>query len=107
MDDLAPPRQNQAARRLAADNQRVMRFVQSLPTHAEELFRAALEDNWAEVRRLGNFLATSSDVYGLDHVSEAARQLGDVCDSQHRREAKRRLLRLVGSFPDATSATNW
>jgi len=106
MDDSALSLLNQLTRRLAADNQRVMRFVQSLPAQLEELFRAALEDNWAEVRRLGNFLATSSDVYGLDHVGETARQLCDVCDSQHRHEAKRRLLRLVGSFPDAKSAAN-
>lgn len=99
MDDSPLPRLNQAACRLAADNERVTRFVRSLPDQVDELFTAALEENWAEVRRLGDFLSASSDAYGVREFGEAARQLCDVCDGNHRFEAKRRLLRLIFSIP--------
>jgi HPt (histidine-containing phosphotransfer) domain-containing protein len=106
MDDSVLPSLNQATRRLAADNRRVMRFLNSLPDQIDELIRAATADDWAEVRRLGDFLAISSDVYGISHVGAAARQLCDACKGQYRHEAKRWLLRVIGSVAKAEPVKN-
>lgn len=97
LNDPTLPILNQANRKLASDNQRVMRFILSLPEHVDDLVAAAQLNDWNEVRRLGDFLAESSDTYGLRHLGETSRQLCDACETGNRIERKRRLVRVIGA----------
>lgn len=86
------------SRRLADHNGRVARFVEALPRRVDKLVEATQTRDWSEVRRLSEFLACSSDIFGCTEVAQAAHAVCKEVDEPDNEVAvKRSVIRLIGS----------
>ena len=86
------------SRRLADHNNRVARYVEALPRRVDKLVQATLARDWIEVRRLSEFLACSSDIFGCMEVAQAAQCVCKQVDEPDNEVAvKRSVIRLIGS----------
>ena len=96
------------ARRLADHTKRVARFIEGLPRRVDKLVDATRARDWSEVRRLSEFLACSSDIFGCTEVAQAAQRVCQEVDTADNDVAvKRSVIRLVGScgaLPDQLAA---
>lgn len=83
--------------RLTADNERVARFADTLPPRIESIVEAAMNDDWAEVSRLTDYLSRTCGVYGFKNIAQAAFQVTEsIRTEQGGKETRRRVVRLVG-----------
>jgi hypothetical protein len=83
--------------RLAANNTRVLGFLDQLEQRLDDLAAATSQDDWDEVLRLSQFVEQSSRGSGYPRITEQARR---VCE-QLRRPGERdhalqSLVRLIG-----------
>ena len=86
------------SRRLADHNGRVARFVEALPRRVDKLVEATQARDWSEVRRLSEFLACSSDIFGCTEVAQAAHSVCKEVDEPDNEVAvKRSVIRLISS----------
>lgn len=108
---LRLPNLGKISDQLASQNARISRYVDSLPRRVDSLVHAAIDSDWAEVRRLGDFLAATSEVYGCCEIRDAARRLCLEIDRPRNDLAvKRSLVRLIAKcgvarVPKAASAS--
>lgn len=86
--------------KLTADNERVARFADTLPPRIESIVEAAMDEDWAEVSRLTDYLSRTCNVYGFANIAEAASQVTQSiradASSPASKETRRRVVRLVG-----------
>jgi hypothetical protein len=83
--------------RLTADNERVTRFADTLPPRIESIVEAAMNDDWAEVSRLSDYLSRTCGVYGFKNIATAASHVTEsIRTDQGAKETRRRVVRLVG-----------
>ncbi len=84
--------------RLAKDNVRVTRFMESLVNHVDLIVDAAQAEDWQEVERQADYLAGGGATHGCAELSERAAELsatlkmpGDAA------QARRQVIRLIGA----------
>jgi HPt (histidine-containing phosphotransfer) domain-containing protein len=86
----------QASDRLARQSDRLQRYLESIPPRVDALVKAAMANDRETMRRIGSFLATSSVVFGLTNLSEAAQ---NFCQELNRSSdnlgIKRSLVKLI------------
>lgn len=91
--------------RLSADNERVARFADSLPPRIESVVDAAMEEDWAEVSRLTDYLSRTCGVYGFADLAKAASEVVEsIRADQGAKETRRRVVQLVGIAGRVASA---
>lgn len=86
----------QLSARLAADNLRVIEFVDGLIGRIDALVDAAGADDWQEVQRVSNYVARAGAAYGYPLISEAAERLSQAVTANDKHLMKRRLIKLIG-----------
>jgi hypothetical protein len=83
--------------RLAANNGRVIDFLKRAEAQLSQTVSSQTEDDWAEVLRLGHYVAQASQAAGY---SDVARQAALLCQHlehpESRDEALAALVRLIG-----------
>lgn len=80
-----------------ADRLRAERFVENLPQRLDQLVEAALDEDWNEVRRVGDYLAEAASRFGYDALTECAREIADAAIGDNNQLAvKRHILELIG-----------
>ncbi len=85
--------------KLAADNQRVSQYIDTLTARIDDLVAATLKKDWDEVRRLGEHIAQTSATYGCQPITESAERLCTSLDQpDNELEVRRNILKLVGSY---------
>ena len=96
------------SRRLADHNNRVTRYVEALPRRVDKLVEATRSRDWSEVRRLSEFLACSSDIFGCSEVAQAAHRVcQEVDEPDNEMAVKRSVIRLIsscGALPEQVAA---
>ena len=91
---------------LATQNARVQRYIDTLPKRIDSLVAAASSGDWREVRRLGEFLATTSVIYDCNEITHAARRMCAELDGPAEPIAvKRSLVRLIAKCGSARAAS--
>lgn len=113
MPDMLIPNLAELTARLTADNERVARFADTLPPRIESIVEAAMDEDWAEVSRLTDYLSRTCNVYGFANIAQAASQVTDAIRADHgakgansqpaSKETRRRIVRLVGLAGRANS----
>lgn len=82
---------------LAAHNDRVRRFVDGLPGRVDKLVAASQAGDWPEVKRLSEYLACSSDIFGCQDVAAAAQAVVDAAGRPNNELlVRQKLIRLIG-----------
>ncbi len=101
------PHLGRISQRLADHNSRVARYVEALPARVEEVVAATRMRDWSEVRRLSEFLACSSDIFGCAEIAQAAdRVCREVDRADDELTIKRSVIRLVslcGRLPESVA----
>lgn len=93
------PKLSELSDKLAGNNAKVSRYVDSLPVRLDTLVAAANEQDWSEVRRIGDQLVRTAETFGYPSASQAARQLCQELDKPHNVAGiKRSLLRVLGVY---------
>ena len=80
---------------LAKDTQRIEKFLDSLPFHVDNLLSSAQEQDWQEVRRQSEYLASAGEACSLKEVSTAAVAIQKAIDSDNRLMIRRGIISLV------------
>jgi hypothetical protein len=84
--------------RLAADNERVMRFIDRLPQRVDALVDALQRSDAGELRRLSENMATTSEDCGLDTIRyRAERVCQELLKPNNLRGIKRSVVHLIGA----------
>lgn len=84
--------------RIARDNARVTRFMESLVNHMDLIVDAASAEDWTEVARQADYLAGSGATHGCEELVDRAAQLSQtIKDSADATAAKRQVIRLIGA----------
>jgi hypothetical protein len=86
----------QLSARLAANNARVIEFLDSLTGRIDTLVEAASAGDWQEVERLSDYLSRAGAAYGYPLISQAAERLCDAITSDDETLMKRCLVKLIG-----------
>lgn len=98
MAHLNLPDLRKSTAQLSADNARIMKFTDGLPSRVDKLVAAALAKDWTEVRRLAEYLMRSSEAYGCPNVSSCAQQMCDELDKPDNNVGiQQGLVRLIGA----------
>lgn len=93
------PNLSKLSDKLAGNNAKVSRYVDSLPVRIDTLVAAANEQDWSEVRRISDQLVRSAETFGYPNVSQAAMQLCQELDKPHNVSGiKLSLLRVLGVY---------
>jgi hypothetical protein len=83
--------------KLAADNQRVNQWVDGLVERIDKIVDATMRSDWMEVKRLSQFIARSSAIYGYPLLAENADRLAGASEAQDDTEIKRGVIKLIGA----------
>lgn len=83
--------------KLAADNLRVIAFIDSLVGRVDNLVDSAKAGDWQEVQRVSDYVARSGATYGYPLISESAQKLSEAVSANDELLMKRRLLKLIGA----------
>lgn len=97
MSHDALPNISQLNAKLAADNQRVNLWVDGLVERIDKIVDATMRSDWMEVKRLSQFIARSSAIYGYPLLAENADRLANASEQQDETEIKRNVLKLIGA----------
>jgi hypothetical protein len=97
MHQVPRPALPRISQRLAANNARVLGFLDQLEQRLDDLATATSEDDWNEVLRLSEFVAESSRASGYHRITEQARRVCELLQKPGEREqALQSLVRLIG-----------
>ncbi|MEQ8788613.1 MAG: hypothetical protein RIC55_20050 [Pirellulaceae bacterium] len=96
MQDHERPSIAQLSARLAANNARVIDFLENLTSRVDTLVEAATADDWQEVERISDHVARSSAAYGYAMISESAQRLCEAVQADDMTMMRRRLVKLIG-----------
>ena len=66
------PNFSQLNAKLAVDNQRVNQWIDGLVEHIDNLVDATTRSDWMEVKRLSEYIARASAIYGFPLLAENA-----------------------------------
>ena len=91
------PDLSKSTAKLAADNARVGRFVDSLTERISELADAATRSDWTEIQRLSEYIARCSEIFSLPLVSQAAMNAAEAVNQGDELEIRRATIRLIGA----------
>lgn len=83
--------------KLAVDNQRVNQWIDGLVERIDNLVDAATRSDWMEVKRLSQFIARASAIYGFPLLAENADRLVTAADLENETEIKRGVIKLIGA----------
>lgn len=83
--------------KLAVDNQRVNQWVDGLVERLDKIVDATLRSDWMEVKRLSQFIARSSAIYGFPLLAENAERLAEASADENETEIRRNVIKLVGA----------
>lgn len=84
--------------RIARDNARVSRFMESLVNHIDLIVDAASADDWQEVARQAEYLASGGAVHGCRELSIRAAELAETLKNPYNAAtARRQIVRLIGA----------
>lgn len=83
--------------KLAVDNQRVNQWIDGLVERIDNLVDAATRSDWMEVKRLSQFIARASAIYGFPLLAENADRLVTATDLENETEIKRGVIKLIGA----------
>lgn len=91
--------------RIARDNARVSRFMESLANHIDLIVDAASADDWQEVARQAEYLAGGGAVHGCQELSIRAAELAETIKNPYNAAtARRQIVRLIGACGRAHQA---
>jgi dihydrodipicolinate synthase/N-acetylneuraminate lyase len=106
MAEMLIPNLADLTAKLTADNERVTRFADTLPPRIESIVEAAMDEDWAEVSRLTDYLSRTCNVYGFSNIAQAASEVTQSIRSDAgapgaptkpaSKETRRRVVKLVG-----------
>jgi HPt (histidine-containing phosphotransfer) domain-containing protein len=81
---------------LVAHNARIGRYLETLPKHVDKLVQAMEAGDLSEVKRLSDFLASSSVMFDCPEMTEIAQSVCDAVDKPNNEtEIKRSVMRLI------------
>lgn len=84
--------------RIARDNARISRFMESLVNHVDLIVDAASAEDWPEVARQADYLAGSGATHGCGELADRAAELSKTLKDPGGAEiAKRQVIRLIGA----------
>jgi HPt (histidine-containing phosphotransfer) domain-containing protein len=84
--------------RVAKDNVRVSRFMESLVNHVDLIVDAASAQDWQEVARQADYLAGSGASHGCTELADRAAELSATLKTMDAKEGiRRQVVRLVGT----------
>jgi HPt (histidine-containing phosphotransfer) domain-containing protein len=84
--------------RIAKDNARISRFMESLVNHVDLIVDAAAAEDWQEVERQADYLAGGGATHGCAELSERATELSAMLKSSgDSAQARRQVIRLIGA----------
>jgi hypothetical protein len=86
----------QLSARLAANNARVIEFLDSLTGRIDTLVEAASGGDWQEVQRVSDYVSRAGATYGYPLISESAERLCDAIAANDETLTKRCLVKLIG-----------
>jgi HPt (histidine-containing phosphotransfer) domain-containing protein len=91
--------------RIAKDNARVSRFMDSLVNHIDLIVDAAAADDWQEVARQAEYLAGGGATHGCSELSTRAAELAETLKNPYNAAtARRQIVRLIGACGRASIA---
>ena len=83
---------------IAAQNARVMSFVDGLSAHVDQLVAAAMEERWDDVNQISRSLAHSGEAHGYADVSGDAQFVRDELEKPNNElGVNRSIIRLIGT----------
>ncbi len=98
MPDATPlPNLSQLNARLANDNQRVNQWVDGLVERIDKIVEATMRSDWMEVKRLTDFIARSSAIYGFPLLTENAERVSAASSKEDETEIRRGVIKLIGA----------
>lgn len=106
MTQEALPNIAQLNAKLAADNSRVNAWVDGLAERIDKLVDATLRSDWMEVKRLCQYIARSSAVYGYPLLAENAERVASASEVQNETDIKRGVIKLIGAAGRARKPVN-
>lgn len=84
--------------RIAKDNARISRFMESLVNHVDLIVDAAAADDWQEVERQADYLAGGGATHGCAELADRANELSAMLKtSGDSAQARRQVIRLIGA----------
>jgi HPt (histidine-containing phosphotransfer) domain-containing protein len=84
--------------RIAKDNARVTRFMESLVNHVDLIVDAAAAEDWSEVARQAEYLAGGGATHGCNELADRAAELSTTLkDPANTELARRQVVRLIGA----------
>lgn len=93
------PNLSKLTEKLAGNNAKVSRYIDSLPMRIDTLVAAANGQDWSEVRRIGDQLVRSAEAFGYPAIGQAAQQLCQELDKSHNVEGiQLGILRILGVY---------
>ena len=96
MQDQERPSIAQLSAQLAANNQRVIEFLENLTSRIDTLVEAAGNNDWQEVERVSDYVSRAGATYGYPLISESAERLCDSIAANDETMMKRHLVKLIG-----------
>ena len=91
------PNFSQLNAKLAVDNQRVNQWIDGLVEHIDNLVDATTRSDWMEVKRLSEYIARASAVYGFPLLAENADRVITASELENETEIKRGVIKLIGA----------
>jgi hypothetical protein len=95
MNTPSLPNLSSLNRQLAGDVNRVVKFIDTLPFHVDNLLAATKDQDWPEVARQSEYLAGAGEACNLQEISEAAKAVQTAINADNRLMACRAVLKLV------------
>lgn len=77
------PNLSKLADKLAGNNARVSRYIDSLPMRIDTLAAAVNQQDWSEVRRIADQLVRTAQTFGCPAIGQAAEALLGELDKPH------------------------
>ena len=92
--------------RIAKDNARVSRFMESLVNHVDLIVDAAAAEDWHEVARQAEYLAGGGASHGCSELTIRAAELSETLKNPYNAAtARRQIVRLIGACGRARPAS--
>jgi hypothetical protein len=91
------PNFSQLNAKLAVDNQRVNQWIDGLVEHIDNLVDATTRSDWMEVKRLSEYIARASAIYGFPLLAENADRVITASELENETEIKRGVIKLIGA----------
>lgn len=95
MNSANLPNLSSINQKLAGDTQRIEKFLGSLPFHVDNLLASAQAQDWPEVRRQSEYLASAGKACTLQEVTSAAVAVQKAIDDDNLLMARRSVVSLV------------